>query len=140
MEDGGRIVAIEEATELMIEIFDLPVRNVVEGLENTDFYIPGSLLRTVGEDGTENVAWFWRASRAFEVQGPNVTPVAWFAADDPLAAGWALGREHVAGKVAALSARVGRGEVVLFGFQPNYRAQSIATWPLFWKALGEGWR
>lgn len=140
VEDGGRIVAIEEATELMIELFDLPVRNVVEGLPNTDFYIPGSLLRLIQEDGSENVAWYWRASRAFELQGPNVTPVAWFGADDPLVSGWALGRDHVAGKVAAVSARVGRGEVILFGFQPNYRSQSIATWPLLWKALGDGWR
>ncbi len=140
VEDGGRIVAIEEAADFMIELFDLPVRNVVDGLPNTDFYIPGSILRINQDDGGENIAWFWRASRAFEVHGPNVTPVAWFGAGDPLLAGWALGREHVAGRVAALSARVGKGEVVLFGFQPNYRSQTIASWPMLWKALGDGWR
>ncbi len=140
VEDGGRLVAIEEATELMIELFDLPVRNVTEGLPSTEFYIPGSILKIVEADGSENVAWYWRTSRAFEVQGPNVTPVAWFAPEDPLMAGWALGREYIQGKVAAVSARVGRGEVILFGFQPNYRSQTVATWPLLWKALGDGWR
>ena len=47
----------------------------------------------------------------------------------------ALGPEHIAGKPALVSADVGEGSVVLFGFQPNYRGQTIATWPLLWAAL-----
>jgi glutamine amidotransferase-like uncharacterized protein len=46
-----------------------------------------------------------------------------------------LGEEQVAGKPAIVEARVGRGSVVLFGFQPNYRGQTIATWPLLFNAL-----
>ena len=57
---------------------------------------------------------------------------------NPVIAGWILGPEKLAGQPALLRARVGRGEVILFGFQPNYRGQSIVTWPLFFNAiLGE---
>ncbi|HLL47430.1 MAG TPA: hypothetical protein VK399_12020 [Longimicrobiaceae bacterium] len=41
----------------------------------------------------------------------------------------------MAGKPALLEARVGRGSVVLFGFKPDYRGQSIATWLLLFNAL-----
>ena len=54
---------------------------------------------------------------------------------DPLVSGWALGIEHIAGKAAIVEASVGSGSAVLFGFPPNYRGQTIATWPLLFNAL-----
>jgi len=140
VENGGRLVAVETATELMIDLFDLPVRDVVADLPSQDFYIPGSILNLRHDDGSQGTAWYWRSSRAFEVSGPGVTPVAWYGDGDVVKSGWALGPQHVAGKPARLSARVGKGEVILFGFQPNYRSQTVATWPLLWKALADGWR
>lgn len=41
VEQGGRIVAIEEATDFAIDAFDLPISNIVEDLPPTEFYIPG---------------------------------------------------------------------------------------------------
>ena len=54
---------------------------------------------------------------------------------DPLLSGWVLGGEHIAGQPAILEADIGQGSVVLFGFQPNYRAQTMATWPLLFNAI-----
>ncbi len=34
-----------------------------------------------------------------------------------------------------VEARVGEGRIVMFGFRPQYRAQSIGTCPLFFNAL-----
>ena len=36
---------------------------------------------------------------------------------------------------AVVEASVGEGSVVLIGFQPNYRAQTVATWPMLFNAL-----
>ncbi len=153
VESGGRLVAIEEATELAIELFDLPVRNAVAGLSNEDFYIPGSILRLDIGTGDTGIAWYWSSSRAFELGAPagradlssgppaeGLVVNASYGLGDPLLSGWVLGGEHVAGKPALVSARVGEGDVVLFAFQPNYRSQTVATWPLLWDAISTGRR
>jgi hypothetical protein len=33
--------------------------------------------------------------------------------------------------------RHGKGHVVLYGFRPQYRGQSVATYPLIWGAIRE---
>jgi len=143
VERGGRVVAVGAATDFAIDAFGLQVENAVADLPPEDFYIPGSILRivTTGNDdvtaGTprENAAWFWRSSRAFDVRDVRVTVLARYGEGNPLLSGWVLGGEQIAGKPALVEARVGEGSVVLFGFPPNYRAQTIATWPLLFNSL-----
>jgi hypothetical protein len=64
-----------------------------------------------------------------------VRVVARYGSVDPLLSGWAIGEERLEGQPALLEADLGPGSVVLFGFQPNYRAQSMATWPLLFNAI-----
>ncbi len=140
---GGRLVAIEEAADFAIETFGLGVTNQVDGLPPQEFYIPGSILRLVLAPSSdlsrgldpESIAWFDNQSRAFGVTDPQIRVAARYGTGDPLLSGWALGSRHVAGKPAILEADVGKGSVVLFGFQPNYRGQSVATWPLLFNAM-----
>ena len=71
---GGRIVAFDSASELLIQEFGLPVRNVLANVSSSQFYAPGSLLRIdVDPDLPEtrgmekqSVAFFVN-SQAFEV-------------------------------------------------------------------------
>lgn len=143
VEAGGRLIAVEEATDFAIATLGLQVRNVVADLPPRDFYIPGSILRVELDAAhpiaagvpVQGVGWFWGSSRAFEVSDPRVRVVARYGTGNPLLSGWILGAEHVAGKPAIVEAAVGRGSVVLFGFTPNYRGQSIATWPLLFNAM-----
>jgi hypothetical protein len=141
--NGGRVVAVEEATDFVIDLFDLGITNAVDRLPPEEFFVPGSILGIdldVGHGvnsgkGDFSPAWFWTSSRAFDVDDPQVEVVARFSEGNPLLSGWLLGPEHLAGKPAIVEAQVGDGSVVLFGFQPDYRGQTVTTWPLLFNAL-----
>ncbi len=140
---GGRLIAVGAATDFAVEALELAVSNAVSGLAPSDFYIPGSILGIeLASDHPvaqgmpqETSAWYWRSSRAFEVADQRATVIGRFATGDPLRSGWALGQDRIAGRPAIVEVRVGRGSVVLFGVPPNYRGQTMATWPLLFNAL-----
>lgn len=79
-----------------------------------------------GYDGF-TAAWYWRSSRAFTVDDERVEVPGRYGEVNPVIAGWIPGPERLAGRPALLRARVGRGEVILFGFQPNHRGRSIVA-------------
>jgi hypothetical protein len=151
VETGGTIVFLNRASNFAIEQFKLPLRNVVAGLPRTDFYVPGSILR-IELDMThplalgmpkETIAWA-EDSPVFEVTNDpdasvpasNVHVIASYPVDkDPLLSGWLLGGDLIKGKAALVEVKMGKGRVILFGFRPQYRAQSLATYPLFYNAL-----
>ena len=54
-----------------------------------------------------------------------------------LLSGWALGAEKIAGKAALVEVTYGKGKIILFGFRPQYRGQSLATFPLFFNAMSQ---
>ncbi|HEY5414744.1 MAG TPA: M14 family zinc carboxypeptidase, partial [Gemmatimonadaceae bacterium] len=41
---GGSVLAFNDASAFVAEALKLPVKNVLEGVKNTDFYAPGSIL------------------------------------------------------------------------------------------------
>ncbi len=140
---GGTLVAFNEASDYAIRVLELPVRDALEGVASKDFYGPGSLLDVTMRSGHSLTAgrparqtiWF-EEGPAFEITDTTrATAVATYADRDPLVSGWLLGGERLLGRAALVEARRGRGRAVLFGFRPQYRAQSLATFPLIWNAL-----
>ena len=159
VEEGGTLVFLNRASDFAIEQFKLPLRDVTAGLPRTDFYVPGSILRLEVDTANplangmpkESIAWA-EDSPAFEVTGsaaslvnlahqnatasPQVRVIAWYAEDkEPLLSGWLLGGNRLKGKAALVEVTLGRGRIILFGFRPQYRAQSLATYPLFFNAI-----
>jgi hypothetical protein len=55
--------------------------------------------------------------------------------EDILLSGYLQGGAQIAGKAAVVSAPLGSGSVVLFGFRPLYRAQSVGTFKMLFNAL-----
>ena len=143
--DGGTLIALNEASRFAIQALLLPVRNVLEAVSDEDFYAPGSIFR-LELDTTQAVArgmpretsgWF-QDGPAFEVLDSTVTHVIGRWPDDParvLLSGWVLHPERIAGKAAILEVQQGSGRVLLFGMRPQYRGQSIVTYPLLFNSL-----
>ena len=148
---GGTAVFLNRASEFAIDQLKLPLRNVVGGLPRTDFYVPGSILRIeldtthrIAKDmPKETIAWA-ENSPVFEVvENPggdvpaaNVRVIGRYPEDkDPLLSGWLLGGDRIKGKAALVEVTMGKGRVILFGFRPQYRAQSTGTYPLFFNSL-----
>ncbi|MEO5902948.1 MAG: M14 metallopeptidase family protein [Gemmatimonadaceae bacterium] len=146
VDDGGTLVAFNDASGYAIEALSLPVKDELAGLSASDFYAPGSILRvvldrtsplTAGYTAPEQAVWF-EGSPAFSISDPSrATAVASYPAStvDPLMSGWLLGGKKLAGKAAMVDVKRGKGHVILFGFRPQYRAQTMATYPLLWNAL-----
>ncbi len=142
---GGTLLAFNDASEFAIEALGLPVKNVLAGVKNTDFYAPGSLLGVEVDKAHPLAAMFtapvpavwFEDSPTFEITDPSkATAVARYqAAGDPMLSGWLLGGAKLNGKVAMVDATMGQGHAVLYGFRPQYRAQTNATWPLIWAAI-----
>jgi hypothetical protein len=142
---GGTLIALNEACTFAIGALDLPVTDALSDLDPSAFYAPGSILRLqldtsqalAGGMPPQSIAWF-ESGPAFDVADPTrVKVVARFPTDpgDVLLSGWLLGASHIAGKAALVEVRRGRGRAILFGFRPQYRGQSLATYPLFFNAI-----
>src|SRR5882724_4254575 len=144
VEAGGTLICLNRASDFAIEQFKLPVRDVVDGLPRTDFYVPGSILRIELDTNDpiakgmpkESFAWA-ENSPVFEVvPAPTVKVIAWYPKDkDPLLSGWLLGADRIKGKAALVEVGLGKGRIILFGFRPQYRGQSLATYPLFFNSI-----
>ncbi|HEX8129186.1 MAG TPA: hypothetical protein VF527_08805, partial [Pyrinomonadaceae bacterium] len=147
VEAGGTLIFLNRASDFAIAQLKLPLRNVTEGLKETEFYVPGSILRTELDAShpltagmpRESIAWA-EDSPVFELadakESARVRIVARYpASSDPLLSGWLLGAEKIRGKAALVEVAQGRGRIYLFGFRPQYRAQSSATYPLLFNAI-----
>jgi hypothetical protein len=144
VEGGGRLIAFDGAGQLLIDQLGLPLRNVVEGLPTEAFFVPGTLLRlevdddhSLGAGMPEETAAFFARSSAYSATGRGeVEIVARYAPDELLLSGWALGaEEHLADRAALVRVPVGDGDVVLFGFRPQFRGQPRGTFKLLFNAL-----
>jgi hypothetical protein len=56
-------------------------------------------------------------------------------ARDVLLSGWINGEEKLTRKAAAVAMTFGKGRIVLFGFRPQHRGQTHATYPMVFNAL-----
>jgi hypothetical protein len=148
VDGGGTLIALDSATAYAIEQLSLPVRNVLASARSGEFDVPGSLLRAIVEPSTPltkglpgELALFLDDRIAFETVLPSNDFDRWilltYPADrrDILLSGWIEGAEKLERKAAAVALTRGKGKVVLFGFRPQHRGQTHATFPLLFHAI-----
>jgi len=145
VEGGGTLVCFDASCELPIKQFKLPLRNVLEGERNSDFFGPGSIV-ALELDRTDPLvrgvsspldAYFINSS-AFEATDPAVRVAARYSKENVLRSGWLLGEQKLRGRIALAAVSHGKGRVVLFAFRPQHRGQTWGTLPLIWNSLNTG--
>ncbi len=142
-QEGGTLVFLNTASEYAVEHLGLKLKNVVHGVPNREFYVPGSLLNVKLDPshplavGTPaHIAVWAEESPAWEVpEGSPARVLARYAPSEVLASGWLLGEKYIAGKAALVEYPMGKGRAVLFGFRPQYRAQSWQTFKLLFNTF-----
>ncbi|MFA5910279.1 MAG: M14 metallopeptidase family protein [Vicinamibacterales bacterium] len=148
---GGGVAASTDAT--LRDAFSSPAR-LMQTLRDrvadpeSLFFCPGSLLQN--EFDTNNpVAWgmpaawpvFFEGDQAYRLRpgfGIETQVVSRYPTKDILQSGWLLGEEYLRDQANILSFRIGKGYVVTYGSQVDFRAQPRATFKLIFNAIFHG--
>lgn len=158
LDQGGCVVAWGRSTHLFLEIltiargkdekeeFQLPVRDVSARLKKDGLYCPGSFMKvqlkpnhplTLGLPAEIGV--FYRGRPAFTTSIPifdmDRRVIAKFPEKDILLSGYCEKEEKIGNKSAAIWAKKGKGQFVFFGFNPQFRASTQASFKLLFNAL-----
>jgi hypothetical protein len=148
VEGGGTLIAFGDSCDYVIDQFNIPVRNALSGLKPEEYANPGSLVRIrirpdhpVTQGMPSETAAFLDSAMAFETTAPASDMQRWVLAsypeddEDILLSGWIHGADRLTRKAAAVAVTFGKGKIVLFGFRPQHRGQTHATFPLVFNAL-----
>ncbi len=154
MEQGGTVLSIGTSTSLG-EMLGLPVASALierspTGVERPlpaeKFYVPGSVLSVavnnelgLAAGSPDSVDVLFDNSPAFRLAPDadlkGVKPVAWYDSTHPLRSGWAWGQSYLDGAVAIAQAKVGQGELYLFGPEITFRAQPHGTFRFLFNGI-----
>ncbi|HUN84160.1 MAG TPA: M14 metallopeptidase family protein [Terracidiphilus sp.] len=143
--EGGTLVALNKSADSLIPLFSLPVKNVLEGVKSDKFFCSGALVRVNTEHAdlpanygtSDSPVVMFQSGPAFEpMPGFHGAILASYPKEtDPLESGLLLHPEAIEGKAAAMELAYGKGRVALYGFKPQFRGQSHATYKYLFNEL-----
>lgn len=128
------------------EEFQLPVRDISEGLEKSGLYCPGALLRVLlTEDHPltlglpRQIGIIFNGNPVFSTSVPifdmDRRVIGRFPERDILLSGYTEKQELLGDKTCLVWLKKGKGQLVLFGFSPIFRASTQAAYKLLFNAL-----
>jgi hypothetical protein len=143
---GGTLVTLGAASDLAIERFGVPMKNLKSGLSRDQHFAPGTILNVevdtahpLGFGMEANTFGFYNNSPFFSLtegfSSQKLSVVARYPNNGVVASGWLKGEELMSGRAAVVSMDTNPGRIVLFGLRPQHRAQTHATFPLLFNAL-----
>ena len=142
IEEGGRVLAWTESALYLSEHLGLSISFPSWSTRSDEFSTLGSHVRicysesplTLGLPKKSTV--FHRAKTVFEIAEDGAFEVfARYAEHDVLANGFLIGEKYLAGKPAALRTRLGNGELILLGFDPQFRLQQDVSFKLIFNTF-----
>jgi hypothetical protein len=156
LDNGGLIMSWGASTDLFagvlkikrsetdLEEFQLPFANISKRLEG--LYVPGSFVKieimknhplTLGMPTESGV--FFRGNQVFSTSQPNFDMdrrvIATFPKKDILLSGYIEKEELLSEKPCLVWLKKGKGQLVLFAFNPQFRASTAADYKLLFNAL-----
>jgi hypothetical protein len=145
VEAGGTVLSWGGSAATLVTVFDLPLRNVVEGLDNRHYFAPGSIvLAELDEADPLNFGMPAKASVPMRF-GPVFSPAATTEAGptfparypgyDPRLSGFLLGPEYLQGQGAVAVQKAGVGRFVLFSYLPQFRLMAVGTYRQVFNAI-----
>ncbi len=142
---GGTLIALNKTASSLIPLMSLPVQDLLEGAKSDKFFCSGALLRVETEHPEQPVNYgvddepvvMFQSGPVFEPRpGFHGAVLARYPKQtNPLESGLLLHPEAIEGKAAAVELEYGRGRIVLFGFKPQFRGQSHATYKYLFNEL-----
>lgn len=150
---GGTIATPANVDAALKDAFSSPAR-LMQTLRDrvadpeSLFYCPGSLLNNEF-DVNNPVAWgmpaawpvFFEDDQAYRLRpgfGVDTQVVSRYPRQNVLASGWLLGEDYLKDQANIVAFRIGKGYVVTYGSQIDFRAQPRATWKLIFNAIFHG--
>jgi len=128
------------------EEFQLPFRDISSELTKEGLYVAGSLLKldvtpdhplTLGMP--ERIGVFSRGRPVFRTSLPvfdtDRRVIGTYPEKEVLMSGYIAGEKKIGNKAAMIWMRRGRGQFVLYGFNPQFRASTQASYKLLFNAL-----
>jgi hypothetical protein len=146
VEKGGTLITFSSSGDLVADEFNLPVMNGVA--RATDLNIPGSILRLNLDPASpisyglpEQIAAFVTEPIAYRTGNPapdvKRSILASYPTDveDILLSGYLRGGEALTRQAAAVDFGIGKGQVIMFGFGVQHRAQPEGTFKMLFNAI-----
>jgi hypothetical protein len=143
--EGGTLVALNRTSSNLIPLLSLPVQNVIEGAHSDKFFCSGALLRVETDHAdlpanfglSDSPVVMFQGGPAFQtLPGFHGAVLARYPKEtNPLESGLLLHPEAIEGKAAALEVAYGKGRILMFGFKPQFRGQSHATYKYLFNEL-----
>ena len=149
---GGTLVAFDGSCSWVIDLFQLPLKNVLKESSAKDFACPGSVLRAVVKPHVltaglpDDVAVFFSDSAGWKVMTKTereaasrvdapVTTLLEYAPTQLLLSGYISNAKALEGAAAWVGTQEGKGQIHLFGFRPHYRGWSQGTFHLLFRSV-----
>ena len=143
---GGTLIALGEASNLLVDRWPLPVKEVKRTLTREQHYAPGTIVNLqvdtahpMGLGSAADTYGFYINSPFFQLtegfSSQKVSVVARYPNSGVKASGWLRGEDWMLGRAAVIAIETNPGKLILFGIRPQHRAQTHATLPLLFNAL-----
>ncbi|MCK5066702.1 MAG: hypothetical protein KAR16_04665, partial [Bacteroidales bacterium] len=128
------------------EEFSLPFRDISADLSKTGLYIPGSLVQVNLEEDhpltlgmPESIGVFSRGRPVFRTSVPmfdmDRRVIGTYPEKEILLSGYAAEEEKMGNKAAMIWMKKGKGQFVLFGFGPQFRASTQTSYKLLFNSI-----